>query len=160
MVCYIMIEVNSMTVGSRIKEARKKAGLTQAQLGKKLKVSQQMIGQFENNKNSPTIPTLNKIADALNIPVLELLMGFGTTQKLEKSVKKYTIFDQLVESMGYTVEFQENEDFYTISKDGNMICTFETDDFAQIRTFVISHIEFCIKLKSLSSFDCMPYTEE
>lgn len=62
-----------MTVGERIKEARKKCNLTQRQLGKKLGVSQQMIGQFENNKNPPKIETISKIANALNVPLFKLL---------------------------------------------------------------------------------------
>ena len=38
-----------MTTGEKIKEARKKAGMTQAELGTLLGVSGSMIGQWEND---------------------------------------------------------------------------------------------------------------
>ncbi|WP_443662596.1 helix-turn-helix domain-containing protein [Dysosmobacter sp.] len=55
-----------MTVGERIRNARKKAGLTQAQLGEKLGVSGSMIGQYEKDLRKPKIETMDKIATALN----------------------------------------------------------------------------------------------
>ena len=62
-----------MTVGERIRAARKEAGLTQKQLGEKLGVSAAMIGQYETGARNPKIGTLIKIADALVINVNELV---------------------------------------------------------------------------------------
>ena len=59
-------------VGERIKELRKKAGLTQAQLAEKLNVTPQNISQYERGLKNPKIGTLNKIAKALGVPVTEL----------------------------------------------------------------------------------------
>ena len=61
-----------MDVGNRIKEIRKKRGLTQEQLGKLLNISQTMVAQYENNKRKPKLETLQKIATALKVPVSEL----------------------------------------------------------------------------------------
>lgn len=58
-----------MTVGERIKEARKTAGLTQKELGERLGVSFQAVAQWENNLRNPKIDTLQKIASALNVSV-------------------------------------------------------------------------------------------
>lgn len=54
-----------MNIGERIKEARKKAGLTQKELGNRLGVSAANISAFENNKTNIKPLTLKKIADAL-----------------------------------------------------------------------------------------------
>lgn len=62
-----------MTTGMRIKAARKKAGLTQAELAARLGISYQGVAQWENDLRNPKYKTLQKIADALEIPVLELL---------------------------------------------------------------------------------------
>lgn len=58
-----------MNIGERIKDYRKKAGLSQKELGKKLNVSQQHIAQYENGKRTPKLDTIQKIADALSIPI-------------------------------------------------------------------------------------------
>lgn len=55
------------TTGERIKKARKAAGLTQQELGKKLGVSGSMIGQYETNLRNPKHDTLFKIAKALGV---------------------------------------------------------------------------------------------
>ena len=62
-----------MTVGERIRKARKDSGLTQNQLAARLSISYVNISQLERGERSPSVDTLQKIADALDIPVGELL---------------------------------------------------------------------------------------
>ena len=54
-----------MTIGEIIQLARKKAGITQKELGERLGVSGSMIGQWENDLRKPKSETLEKISDAL-----------------------------------------------------------------------------------------------
>lgn len=61
-----------MTIGERIKEIRKKKGLTQKQLGEALGVSYQTIAQWENNLRNPKHETLRKLAAALDLKWYEL----------------------------------------------------------------------------------------
>ena len=61
-----------MTTGERIQKARKAAGLSQKELGKKLGVSASMIGQYENDLRIPKIETLEKISAALNVKISSL----------------------------------------------------------------------------------------
>jgi transcriptional regulator with XRE-family HTH domain len=56
-----------MTIGQRIKEARKKAGLIQKQLGEKMGVSYQTIAQWETGRRNPKGSTLAKIAAAIGM---------------------------------------------------------------------------------------------
>jgi transcriptional regulator with XRE-family HTH domain len=51
-------------IGAKLKDARIKTGLTQAQLAKKIGSSQQVIARIEKGKNSPTLRTLMTIANA------------------------------------------------------------------------------------------------
>jgi DNA-binding XRE family transcriptional regulator/predicted RNase H-like HicB family nuclease len=48
-----------------IRWARNDAGLTQAQVAKRAKVSQRMIAKLENPNYNPTLETLEKVASAL-----------------------------------------------------------------------------------------------
>lgn len=74
-----------MTTGQRIKDARKAAGMTQKELGEKLGLSFQSIAQWENNLRKPKYETLEKIAQALDTTVDEL-MGIGNLS--EERIKK------------------------------------------------------------------------
>lgn len=62
-----------MTVGNRIRAARKKAGLTQAELAAKLGISYQGVAQWENDLRNPKFETLLRIATALRTPIEDLL---------------------------------------------------------------------------------------
>lgn len=62
-----------MTIGQLIKTARKNAGMTQTDLAKKLGIPYQSIGQWENGLRYPKPKTLQRIADALGIHVMELI---------------------------------------------------------------------------------------
>lgn len=69
------IGVIYMTTGQRIKEARKKAGLTQKELGAKLGVAYQTLAQWENDLRNPKQETIQRIANALDCDFYWLLWG-------------------------------------------------------------------------------------
>lgn len=62
-----------MTTGELIKAARKKAGLTQEELGKNLGVSGSYIAQYEADNRNPKYETLKRIAAALGVEWTELV---------------------------------------------------------------------------------------
>lgn len=62
-----------MTVGQRIKAARKKVGMTQAELAQKLGISYVGISQWENDLRKPKIETIQRIAAALGVEWNELI---------------------------------------------------------------------------------------
>ena len=62
-----------MTLGEKIKEARKNAGLTQEQLAQKLVISRQAITKWESDKGLPDIQNLKALAELLNVSVDYLL---------------------------------------------------------------------------------------
>ena len=64
-----------MFIGEQIRKYRSEMGISQKELGANLGVSQAMIAQYENGKRTPKIETQQKIANALNVPLYEL-MGF------------------------------------------------------------------------------------
>lgn len=62
-----------MPIGEKIKYWRKKRNMTQAALAEKLLITPSNISQIENGSRSPTIATIEQIADALGIDVAELM---------------------------------------------------------------------------------------
>ena len=62
-----------MTFGEKIKKIREEKGISQRILGEKLGVKQQTIAQYEKAKNVPKYETLQKIANALEVSLLDFL---------------------------------------------------------------------------------------
>ena len=75
-----------METGKRIRTARIAAGMTQAELAKKLGIPYQSIGQWERGARKPKISTIQKIADALSC-LPEYLIGeseFMTSEDFQR----------------------------------------------------------------------------
>lgn len=63
------------TIGSTIALLRKNKGLTQADLAEKLEVTQSVVARWEKNQVQPRTRALEKIAQALEVPLPSLLSG-------------------------------------------------------------------------------------
>ncbi len=67
-----------MTIGEKLKEARKNAGLTQEQLADKLMVSRAAVAKWETDKGTPDIENLKAIAAYLDVSI-DYLVDAGHT---------------------------------------------------------------------------------
>ena len=56
-----------MTIGSKIKELRLQKGMNQKDLAKKAGISNTYLSDIEHQRTNPSIKTLSKIAEALEI---------------------------------------------------------------------------------------------
>lgn len=72
-----------MTLGEKIREARRKCGLSQEQLAEKLSVSRSAIAKWETDKGLPDVGNLKILARLLNISVDRLL---DDTEDADESV--------------------------------------------------------------------------
>jgi transcriptional regulator with XRE-family HTH domain len=60
-------------LGERIRRRRRELGLSQSVLGGRLGITFQQVQKYENGTNRVSAVTLTKLADALSLPVTELL---------------------------------------------------------------------------------------
>ena len=60
-------------LGRRIRELRKKKGLTQERLAEKANVDVKYLGNIERGRENPTIGTLEKLANALSVKIHQIL---------------------------------------------------------------------------------------
>ncbi|MGN1402781.1 MAG: helix-turn-helix domain-containing protein [Ruminococcus sp.] len=67
-----------MTVGEKIKEARKQCGLSQEALAEKMNVSRSAIAKWETNKGIPDIENLKVLSQMLCVSIDYLLDNGGT----------------------------------------------------------------------------------
>lgn len=90
-----------MSIGENIKQIRKSKNMTQRELGEKIGgISQQQIGQWENNIKNPKIETVVKIADALNVPVSALDKELADILHANNAV---TTLSAIYQSWGYEI---------------------------------------------------------
>ena len=63
----------SKKLGQNLKKIREQKGMTQGDICRALNLDRGYVSSVENGKRNPTLSTLKKLADALKIPVDELL---------------------------------------------------------------------------------------
>lgn len=61
-----------MTIGENIRAIRKEKGLTQKELGRLCGIAEITIRQYESEKYQPKIETIEKIAKALEVPIVKI----------------------------------------------------------------------------------------
>ena len=66
------------TIGDRIKKRRKELGLTQAELGEKLQVTDRAVSKWEQNEGNPDMSIIASLADILGVSLDYLIMGKET----------------------------------------------------------------------------------
>lgn len=83
------------SIGEKIRNARKDAGMTQTELAQKTSLSRSYIGDIEKDRYNPSVATLQAIAKATDVPVESLLGGNTPTdpapaQPPAQKVTRYT----------------------------------------------------------------------
>lgn len=87
-------EVSKVSLGEKIREQRKQAGLSQEQLAEKLNVSRQEITKWETDKGIPDVANLIAISDEFGLSLDELIKGDISVKKkiiADSSAKKWHI---------------------------------------------------------------------
>lgn len=135
-----------MSIGKNIKNLRKEKGLTQAELGKRLNVTQQMIGQYENDKNSPQIDTLKRIAAALEVKVADLMGISDYLDVVESDIRHITNFYDYLDSLGYEIGEGEHEDYQMHIKETDTYIELSSEDIELLENSTRTTIDNAVKL--------------
>ena len=101
-----------MSIGERITELRKEAGLSQGQLASAVEVSRQAVSKWENDQTAPDSLRMIRLAEVLDTDIEYLSTGrrtfsrrppvvISTTETVEKIVEKPVIKvrEQVVEKI-------------------------------------------------------------
>ena len=93
-----------MTIGERMKDARKAKGLTQAALAEKVRLKRNTIANYETNNIEPSERSVLNICAVLGINEKWLLTGEGEMlRQLSEDEELELIFDQIHMSTGPTI---------------------------------------------------------
>jgi len=77
-------------IGDYIREFRKEKGWTQGELAQRSGMSKISIGNYERGDRCPTLDILQKIADALEVPVNSFVDGSEYRQLVRADVSNFT----------------------------------------------------------------------
>ena len=133
-----------MTTGQRIKAARKKAGMTQSELSSKLNIPYQSISQWERDLRNPKRETLQSIADALCIPVRDLMdtsaydEGFKDGSEAEEWQNH--VIDKLRKRDGYSgsdIETQLIRAFARLNPSGQKEAVKRIEELAEMPKYTV-----------------------
>ena len=72
--------------GNHLYQLRKKAGLSQAELGGKIGLSNKAVSKWENGKAKPNLDILHRLADILSVSVEDLLHSTSFGKQITKIV--------------------------------------------------------------------------
>lgn len=61
-------------IGASVRSARERAGLTGTELAERCGIQRPNLSRLESGKHAPSLETLERIAESLNVPVARLLM--------------------------------------------------------------------------------------
>jgi transcriptional regulator with XRE-family HTH domain len=68
-------------MGNELRKAREQAGLTQEQLSFRASLSRPYVSRLERNLKSPTVDTLFRICDALDISAVDVIKRVDAARK-------------------------------------------------------------------------------
>lgn len=103
-----------MTLGERIKELRKKNGLTQVGLAEKLDVTKGTVSTWETNSRTPNFDTLEQLCDLFQVG-MDYLLGRSDdasprvmTEEDVEALGRFSVEDDLSE---YAVKYARLDEF-------------------------------------------------
>ena len=156
-----------MPLGLKIKEIRKKRGLTQKQLGALCGIADSNIRKYENGQQNPKIETLRKIAHALYVSVIEnnghfeLLSKDQTITKLIDHITPEILiaYPDLDHALRNYVEELFSVYHFSFETDGftrdNAFKDFDLNQRAELYNSILHHINIKIA-NGMRYFDIYP----
>src|SRR5688572_25656621 len=76
------------SIGGRLREARLAAGLSQSMLERKSGVPKSMLSRYENDHLLPSVRTLRRLAEAIELPASALFDDEGSPAMLDRELAR------------------------------------------------------------------------
>lgn len=136
-----------MTIGENIRKYRKEKGLTQKALGELCGINEANIRKYEINPNiTPQLKTIEKIADALDVTITDLMGMSAYLDETEKAICQTTNFFDYLDSLGYEVGQGEYSDYQIYIKESNIYIELSSEDIELLENSTKTTIDNTIKL--------------
>ena len=133
-----------MNIGDNMRNIRKQKSMTLQQLADILGCSQQNISQYESGKRTPKLKTIQKIADALDVNVNDLLenplddspiyKAYKNTNSLDLPLAKNFINEKIVSQIGdwEQIDIELLKKFKQLNETGKAIAIERIEELTEI----------------------------
>ena len=133
-----------MNIGDNMRNIRKQKSMTLQQLADILGCSQQNISQYESGKRTPKLKNIQKIADALNVNVNDLLenplddspiyKAYKNTNSLDLPLAKNFINEKIVSQIGdwEQIDIELLKKFKQLNETGKAIAIERIEELTEI----------------------------
>ena len=137
-----------MNIGDNMRNIRKQKSMTLQQLADILGCSQQNISQYESGKRTPKLKTIQKIADALNVNVNDLLenplddspiyKAYKNTNSLDLPLAKNFINEKIVSQIGdwEQIDIELLKKFKQLNETGKAIAIERIEELTEIPRYI------------------------
>lgn len=121
----MQVVVLQPNIGSSIKSAREKVGMTQKELAEKMGTTPQNISQYERNIRNPKLETRERLAEAMGLSSDTFLITYNDSQMAQE-------LEQFLEdTMKRRMSELENL-FCSLNEDGQRVALERLDELAQL----------------------------
>lgn len=100
--------------GKFIAQLRKENQLTQAELGKKLQVSDKAVSRWERGLGFPDISTIEPLADALGVTVAEIMKCQRMEEADEKKEEVNAVVESTLDLMKYCEKMERRRKIWSL----------------------------------------------
>jgi len=112
-----------MNIGKKIREFRKARNLTVKELADRVECTPSLISQLENGKTDPSISMLKKIADVLQVNIVDFFMTSMNDVDVVTRIRdrvdiQLKRWDARIQSLVKNVTNKKMQPFYTVIKPG------------------------------------------
>ena len=133
-----------MNIGDNMRNIRKQKSMTLQQLADILGCSQQNISKYESGKRTPKLKTVQKIADALNVNVNDLLenplddspvyKAYKNTDSLDSPLAKDFTNKKIVSQIDnwQQIDIELIKTFKKLNEDGKTVAIERVEELAEI----------------------------
>lgn len=136
-----------MTIGENIRKYRKEKGLTQKTLGQLCGINEANIRKYEINQNiTPQLKTIEKIADALEVTIPDLMGMSAYLDEAKNEIHHITNFLDYLRSLGYEVGQGEYSDYQMYIKESDTYIELSSKDIELLESNSKTTIDNAIKL--------------
>lgn len=121
----MQVVVLQPNIGSSIKSAREKVGMTQKELAEKMGTTPQNISQYERNIRNPKLETRERLAEAMGLSSDTFLITYNEPQ-IARELEQF-----LEDAMKRRLSELENL-FCSLNEDGQRVALERLDELAQL----------------------------
>ena len=96
--------MDMVKIGEFLKELRKEQGLTQAQFGEKIGVTNKTVSRWENGNYLPSVDMLKILSDEFGVTINEILNGERAANETEFKKAAEENLSEALENSVFTIE--------------------------------------------------------